>query len=99
LISFICRDAISDRLRRSHPEPTLARCSIMSDFPTSLRVPPETPAFERPRSVRSFQVESQRKVVEHCRRLLKAHDLAAEHRQRLTRLVEMAEAELQRLHA
>ena len=33
------------------------------------------------------------------RRLLKAQDLAAEHRQCLTRLVELTEAELQRLHA
>jgi hypothetical protein len=41
---------------------------------------------------------SQRRVIEHCRRLLKAQDLAAEHRQRLTRLVGLAETELQRLH-
>jgi hypothetical protein len=71
----------------------------MSDFPTNVRFPFETPLLERPRSVRSFLVESQRRVVEHCRRLLKAQDLAAEHRQRLTRLVELAEAELHRLHA
>ena len=55
--------------------------------------------FERPRSVPSFLAESQCRVIEHCRLLLKSQDLAAERRQRLTRLVEMAEAELQRLHA
>ena len=71
----------------------------MSDLLTSVLLPPETLAFERPRSVRSFLVESQRRVIEHCMRLLKAQDLAAEYRQRLTRLVELAEAELQRLHA
>jgi hypothetical protein len=71
----------------------------MSDLLTSVRLPPETPAFERPRSVRSFLVESQRQVIEHCWRLLKVQDLAPEHRQRLTRVVKMAEAELQRLHA
>ena len=81
------------------PWPALLRYSIMSDLLTTVRFPPETPVFERPHSVRSFLVESQRRVVEHCRGLLKAQDLAAEHRQRLTRLVEMAEAELQRLHA
>ena len=48
--------------------------------------------------VQSVLIESQRRI-EHCRRLLKAQDLAAEHRQRLTRLVELTEAELQRLHA
>jgi hypothetical protein len=71
----------------------------MSDLLTSVRVPPETPVFERHPNVRSFLIESQRRVIEHCMRLLKAQDLAAEHRQRLTRLVQMAEAELQSLHA
>jgi hypothetical protein len=71
----------------------------MSDLLTSARFPPETPVFERSPSVRSFLVESQRRVIEHCRRLLNAQDLAAEHRQRLTRVVEMTEAQLQRLHA
>jgi len=71
----------------------------MSDVLTSVRLPPEAPVFERPRSVPSFLAESQCRVIEHCRLLLKSQDLAAERRQRLTRLVEMAEAELQRLHA
>jgi hypothetical protein len=43
-------------------------------------------------------VEKTGSLIEHCRRLLKAQDLAAEHRRRLTRLVEL-EAELQRLIA
>jgi hypothetical protein len=40
--------------------------------------------FERPRSVPSFLAESQCRVIEHCRLLLKSQDLAAERRQRLT---------------
>jgi hypothetical protein len=71
----------------------------MSNVLTSVRFSLETPVFERSPGVHSFLVESQRRVIEHCRRLLKAQDLAAEHRQRLTRLVELTEAELQRLHA
>jgi hypothetical protein len=71
----------------------------MSDLLTSDRLPPATPVFEQLPSVESFLVESQRRVIEHCRRLLKYQDLAAEHRQRLTRLVELTEAELPRLHA
>jgi hypothetical protein len=70
----------------------------MSDVLTNIRYPSKTPVFERAPSVRPFLAESQRRVIEHCRRLLKAQDLAAEHRQRLTRLIELAEAELQRLH-
>jgi hypothetical protein len=70
----------------------------MSDFLTDVRSP-ETPVFESLPSVRSFLVESQRRVIEHCGRLLKAQDLAAEHRQRLIRLAGLAKAELQRLHA
>jgi hypothetical protein len=60
---------------------------------------PETPVIERSLGVQSFLIESQRRVSEHCRRLHKAQDLAAEHRQRLTRLVELTEAELQRFNA
>jgi hypothetical protein len=44
-----------------------------------------------------FLVESQRRVIEHCERPLAAHDLAADYRERLTRLAEVAEADLQRL--
>jgi hypothetical protein len=71
----------------------------MSNVLTSVRFSPEKPVSERSPGVQSFLVESQRRVIEHCRRLLQAQDLAAEHRQRLTRLVELTEAELQRLHA
>jgi len=56
----------------------------MSDVLTSVRLPPEAPVFERPRSVPSFLAESQCRVIEHCRLLLKSQDLAAERRQRLT---------------
>jgi hypothetical protein len=79
--------------------PFLSRYSIMSDLLTSVWLPPESPVFECPSSVQSFLVESQRRVIEHCRRLLKAQDLVAEHHQRLIDLVDMAEAELQRLQA
>jgi len=71
----------------------------MSDLLTGVRFPPETPVFEQLPSVRSFLVESQRRVIEHCRRLLTAQDLAAEHRHRLTRLAGIAETELQHLGA
>jgi hypothetical protein len=68
----------------------------MSDFSTSLTVRQD--AFEQlAPSVRSFLVESQHRVIEHCGRLLSAGDLAADHRHRLTRLVTIAEAELQHL--
>jgi hypothetical protein len=40
-----------------------------------------------------FLVESQRRVIEHCERLLGAHDLTADYRERLTRLTEVAEAD------
>jgi hypothetical protein len=97
LLSFTYWDAISDRLHGSHPwRPP--RYSIMSNVLTSV-LSPEAPVFERSIGVQSFLIESQRRVIEHCTRLLKAQDLAAEHRQRLTRLVELTEAELQRLHA
>jgi hypothetical protein len=57
----------------------------------------ETPVFESLPRGGTFLVESQRRVIGHCRRRLKAQDLAPEHRQRLTRLVGLSEAELQRL--
>ena len=71
----------------------------MSDVLSNVRFPPEKPLFERYPSVRPFLAESQRRVIDHCRRLLKAQDLATEHRERLIRLVELAEAELQRPHS
>src|ERR1700761_1461535 len=74
--------------------------SIMPDLSTSLRFRHEAAAFEGflP-GVRSFLVESQRRVIEHCGRLLTAQDLAAEHRHRLTRLVRIVENELPEVQA
>ena len=72
----------------------------MSDFLTSLEPAPETSAFgPHPPTVRTFLVESERRVIGHCLRLLAAPDLSTEHRLRLTRLVAAAETELQRLAA
>ena len=72
----------------------------MPDLPTSLRFRHEAAASEAlPPRVRSFLLESQRRVIEHCGRLLTARDLDAEHRHRLTRVVAIAETELQRLVA
>jgi hypothetical protein len=76
------------------------RSSIMPDLPTSLRFRHEAAASEAlPPRVRSFLLESQRRVIEHCRGLLTARDLDAEHRHRLTRVVAIAETELQHLVA
>lgn len=70
----------------------------MLDLPTSIGFRHEAAAFERlPQSVRFFLSESQRRVIDHCRRLLSAQDLAAEHRHRLTRLAGIAETELLQL--
>jgi len=70
----------------------------MPDLPTGLRFQLETAEPERlSPSVRSFLIESQRRVIEHCGRLLAAQDLTAEHHRRLTRLVGIAETELQHL--
>ena len=70
----------------------------MTESSTSLRLPPETDGFERLEpGVRSFLLASQRRVIEHCRRLLAAQDLAAEHRHRLARLSGSAEADLTHL--
>jgi hypothetical protein len=72
----------------------------MSEFLTGPQPAPATSAFEpRPPTVRTFLVESERRVIGHCLRLLAAPDLSTEHRQRLTRLVAAAETELQRLAA
>jgi hypothetical protein len=69
---------------------------MMSDVSTIPRV--HLDAFEQlAPSVRSFLVESQRRVIDHCARLLAAEDLTEDHRNRLTRLAGVAKAELQRL--
>jgi hypothetical protein len=48
-------------------------------------------------SVRSFLFESERRVIEHCLRLLQSRDLAGDQRERLIRLAKLAETHLQRL--
>lgn len=45
----------------------------------------------------AFLIESQRRVISHCERLLPANDLTPEDRARLMRLRNDAEAELARL--
>jgi hypothetical protein len=81
---------------RTFSNPPSTRRSVMPDSSTSPRVQQDT--FKRlTPSVRSYLVKSQRRVIEHCGRLLTAQDLAADHRHRLTRLAGIAEAELQRL--
>ena len=72
----------------------------MPDLPNSLRFQHESAAFDGlSPSVRSFLFESQRRVIEHCTRLLANQDLAVEDRHRLTRLAEIADTELQHLVA
>jgi hypothetical protein len=72
----------------------------MSELLTSLQRARETSTFEpRPPIVRTFLIESERRVIGHCLRLLAAPDLSTEHRQRLTGLVAVAETELRRLAA
>jgi hypothetical protein len=58
----------------------------------------ESAVFERlPPRVRTFLIESERRVIEHCIRLLALRDLTLEHRQRLSRLVGLVEAQSQGL--
>jgi hypothetical protein len=58
----------------------------------------EPAMFERlPPSVRSFLFESERRVIEHCLRLLRSGDVAGDPRQRLIGLAKLAETHLQRL--
>ena len=52
-----------------------------------------------PDAVRAFLIESERRIVVHCRSLLERNGLSAEERRRLTRLASEAEAGLQRLMA
>jgi hypothetical protein len=55
--------------------------------------------FVEPRTeqVRRFLIESERRVVLHCRKLLSQGSLSFEHRRRLTKVLSEAETELQRL--
>jgi hypothetical protein len=50
-----------------------------------------------PQTVRAFLMESERRVLLHCQRLLARENLPDDERQRLTRLAVAAEQELQRL--
>ncbi|MHC2333282.1 hypothetical protein [Bradyrhizobium sp. USDA 4454] len=50
-----------------------------------------------PETVRAFLVESERRVVSHCQKLLAQDDLPGDHRQRLLRLAAAAEQQMQRL--
>jgi hypothetical protein len=52
------------------------------------------PAADR---TRRFLVDSERRVILHCKKLLDDQDLIAEDRRRLTRIVNEAEARLQGL--
>jgi hypothetical protein len=52
-----------------------------------------------PGSVRAFLIESERRVIMHCRSLLEQDGLSADERSRLMRLASRAEAELQALAA
>jgi hypothetical protein len=77
----------------------ISRNALESNLATRARPPDETPISGRMQipGVRSFLIKSQRRVIEHCGRLLEAHDPASEDRRRLTQLVELVETELQRL--
>jgi hypothetical protein len=46
-------------------------------------------------SVRTFLIESERRVIEHCMRLLALRDLSLEDHQRLSRLVRLVDAQWQ----
>lgn len=50
-----------------------------------------------PQTVRAFLMESERRVLLHCQRLLARENLPDDERQRLTRLAVAAEQEMQRL--
>jgi hypothetical protein len=50
-----------------------------------------------PDEVRRFLIESQRRVIGHCRKLLEEQGLSFTERRRLSRLVSATEEELQRL--
>ncbi|MGY3534360.1 MULTISPECIES: hypothetical protein [Bradyrhizobium] len=50
-----------------------------------------------PQNVRVFLVDSERRVVLHCQKLLAQDDLPGELRQRLLRLAAAAEDQMQRL--
>jgi hypothetical protein len=49
--------------------------------------------------VRAFLIESERRVLSHCEKLLKQNDLSSDERRRLLRLAGEAQEELERLAA
>jgi hypothetical protein len=70
----------------------------MSDLLNRTLSRSEPALFEQlPSSVRTFLIESERRVIEHCMRLLTRRDLTPEHRQRLSRLVGLVDAQWQSL--
>jgi hypothetical protein len=72
----------------------------MSDLLNRTLSRSEAALFEQlPSSVRTFLIESERRVIEHCMRLLALRDLTPEHRRRLSRLVGLVEAQSQGLVA
>jgi len=50
-----------------------------------------------PETVRAFLIESERRVLSHCQKLLTQDNLPGDDRQRLLRLAAAAEEEMQRL--
>jgi hypothetical protein len=75
-----------------HPHPIISSRAMQTQHLA------ETAMFQQlPPNVRSFLFESERRVIEHCLRLLRARDLAGDHRERLIRLAKLAETHLQRL--
>ena len=50
-------------------------------------------------AVRAFLIESERRVLSHCEKLLKQNDLSSDERRRLLRLAGEAQEELERLAA
>jgi hypothetical protein len=87
-----CGCADSETAPGSQPQSIMFSRSIQSQPLADATI------FEQlPPRVRSFLFESERRVVEHCLRLLQSRDLAADDRQRLVHLVKLAETHLQRL--
>ena len=68
-------------------------------FTPSTRPPASRGERPLPETVRVFLVESERRVVLHCRRMLARDDLPAHERERLLGLALAAEHEISRLAA
>lgn len=64
----------------------------MLDLQTRTRPPSVLPEDQ----VRRFLIESERRVIVHCQKLLSAPNLTTDQRRRLTRLLGEAEARLDR---